>query len=161
MNRLFQRSYIFASAEETSAFAARIAPGLSAGDVLLLRGDLGAGKTHFARGVIQARLAKAGLIEDVPSPTFTLVQTYDAGDVEIWHTDLYRLSSVDEIFELGLDEAFGTAICLVEWPDRLAEETPEGALTLHFAMTDKPGERTLEASSADNRWADILGAPDG
>lgn len=161
MNTSFQRSFRFASADETTAFAAQIAPALSAGDVLLLQGDLGAGKTHFARGVVQTRLALAGLVEDVPSPTFTLVQTYDAGDAEIWHTDLYRLSSVDEIFELGLIEAFDTAICLVEWPDRLAEETPKGALTLHFAMTDQPGERVLDASSTDSRWADILESPNG
>lgn len=161
MNIPFQRRFVFASAQETTGFAARLGPRLNAGDVLLLQGDLGAGKTHFARGIVQTRLAEVGLVEDVPSPTFTLVQTYDVGDVEIWHTDLYRLSSVDEIFELGLIEAFDTAICLVEWPDRLGEETPKGALTLHFAMTDQAGERVLEASSTDARWAAILESSDG
>ncbi len=156
MNTPFQRSYRFASPEDTTDFAARLAPALSGGDVLLLSGDLGAGKTHFARGIVQTKLALAGRVEDVPSPTFTLVQTYDAGDVEIWHSDLYRLTSVDEIYELGLDEAFDTAICLAEWPDRLGHETPIGALTLHFTMTEQPGERMLLASSEDSRWSVIL-----
>jgi tRNA threonylcarbamoyladenosine biosynthesis protein TsaE len=161
MSKPFHRSFRFSSPEATGAFAARLAPALIAGDVVLLQGDLGAGKTHFARAVIQTRLTMLGLTEDVPSPTFTLVQTYDAGDVEIWHTDLYRLSSVDEVFELGLDDAFDTAVCLVEWPDRLGEETPEGALVLHFTMTDKPEERLLQASSGDPRWRNILDHANG
>ena len=90
---------------------------LRAGDCVLLEGPIGAGKTHFCRALIRARLGRE---EDVPSPTFTLVQTYDA-DVEIWHADLYRLSHPDEALELGLEDAFASAICLVEWPERLGE----------------------------------------
>ncbi len=78
--------------EATTAFAAALAPRLRAGDALLLEGPIGAGKTHLARALIQARLAAAGRLEDVPSPTYTLVQTYDDGGTEIWHADLYRLS---------------------------------------------------------------------
>ena len=77
---------------------------LGAGDVLLLEGPIGAGKTAFARALIAARLAAAGApAEDIPSPTFTLVQTYLAGPLEIWHADLYRLSHPDEAAELGLE----------------------------------------------------------
>ena len=101
----------FTSPEQSTRFAQNLAPLLNPGDTILLRGGLGAGKTHFARGIIQARLAAIGLAEDVPSPTFTLVQTYDIEETEIWHADLYRLSGPDEIFELGLDEAIETAIC--------------------------------------------------
>ena len=73
-----------------------------------------------------------GEAEDVPSPTFTLVQVYQDAGVEIWHADLYRLTHPDEVWELGLDQAFETAICLVEWPDRLGNHRPEGALTIRL-----------------------------
>ena len=120
------------SAEATANLARRIGDVLKPGDTLLFSGPVGAGKSHFCRALIQDRLAAVGLVEDVPSPTFTLVQTYAAGPVELWHADLYRLSDPDEVLELGLEDAFGHAICLVEWPDRLGGATP--ADTLHVAM---------------------------
>ena len=156
MGNRFQRDYRFASPGETARFAAALAPLLGPGDSLLLQGGLGAGKTHFARSLIQARLAANGLAEDVPSPTFTLVQTYFDGAAELWHADLYRLSGPDEVFELGLDEAFETAICLIEWPDRLGDLAPPGAITLTFRMTDTPGERLLTASGCGPRWPQLL-----
>jgi len=124
--------------EAMTAWAAGLAPILGPGDTLLLWGDLGAGKTHFARSVIQARLAALDMSEDVPSPSFTLVQIYHAGPLEIWHCDLYRLSGPDEVVELGLDPAFESALCLVEWPDRLADLIPPGAAHLGFRMV--PGQ---------------------
>src|SRR6056297_2376404 len=111
-----------ATPESTDRLAALLAPLLVAGDVVLLSGPIGAGKTHFARALIQTRLAAQGRMEDIPSPTFTLVQTYDDEEVEIWHADLYRLTSADDVIELGLDEAFETAITLIEWPDRLGDD---------------------------------------
>ncbi len=111
---------------ETDRLAACFAPHLRAGDTILLTGSIGAGKTAFCRALIRHRL---GPEEDVPSPTFTLVQTYEA-DVEIWHADLYRLTHPDEARELGLEEAFDQAICLVEWPDRLGTDAPPDAITL-------------------------------
>ena len=113
----------------TAALAARIATILTPGDTLLLSGSIGAGKSAFARALIRARL---GRMEDVPSPTFTLVQTYDDPHGDIWHCDLYRLTHPDDVFELGLDEAFHTAICLIEWPDRLGADMPKNALQLMF-----------------------------
>lgn len=140
------------SAQDTCALAERWAPVLRAGDVLLLEGSVGAGKTHFARSLIQALLA---VPEDVPSPTFTLVQTYDAPDFEIWHADLYRLSSPDEVIELGLEEAFSTALCLVEWPDRLGGDAPAQALFLHFEATSEE-ERVLTVRWHETSWAERL-----
>lgn len=138
----FQRSIPIASPEDTSAFAEALAPILSAGDVLLLSGPVGAGKSHFARALIRWRMARAQQIEDVPSPTFTLVQSYALPDGEIWHADLYRLSDPSEVEELGLADAFEEAICLVEWPDRLLDP-PENALSLEFHQTPDPGTRQL------------------
>ena len=116
------------SEEDTTRFGRWLAWHLRAGDVVALEGPIGAGKTHFARAFIRARLKTE---EDVPSPTFTLIQTYPA-DVDIWHADLYRLSHPDEVLELGLEEAFSTSICLIEWPERMGTLLPADAIHLRF-----------------------------
>lgn len=118
-----------AASDRLGAVLARL---LQAGDVVLLSGPVGAGKTHIARALIRTRL---GRMEDVPSPTFTLVQTYES-QPDIWHADLYRITNPDEVTELGLDAAFDTAICLIEWPERLGDLVPPDALHLHLATAD-------------------------
>lgn len=144
------------SPEDTARLAADLAGRLGAGDVLCLEGDLGAGKTHFARALIQHLQATIGTgPEDVPSPSFTLVQTYEAGSLEIWHADLYRLSDPWEVDELGLTDAFDTALCLVEWPDRLGPDLPEDALWITLRMvqgSDDARDLTL-SSHQPGRWA--------
>ncbi len=134
--------------------AARFGAGLGAGDVVLLSGPLGAGKSHFARALIQARLAALGRAEDVPSPTFTLVQGYDLDTVALWHADLYRLAHPDDCDELGLAEAFDTAICLVEWPERLGPMAPPDALWLTLAPC--AAGRRLRFDGPAARWAGRL-----
>ena len=109
---------------------ARLGRALRPGMTILLEGPVGAGKSHIARAAIHA-LIGAGI--DVPSPTYTLVQTYDTPRGEIWHADLYRLTDPSEIEELGLFDAMETAIVLIEWPDRLGESRPEGAVTLSLS----------------------------
>ncbi|MCB1341471.1 MAG: tRNA (adenosine(37)-N6)-threonylcarbamoyltransferase complex ATPase subunit type 1 TsaE [Pseudooceanicola sp.] len=123
-------SCLSSSEAETASLAVRLGAGLRPGDCVLLDGPIGAGKTHFCRALIRSLLARE---EDIPSPTFTLVQSYDGVSGPIWHADLYRLGHVDEVMELGLDEAFGTAICLVEWPDRLGGLAPRDALRVGLA----------------------------
>ncbi|MEX0302569.1 MAG: tRNA (adenosine(37)-N6)-threonylcarbamoyltransferase complex ATPase subunit type 1 TsaE [Leisingera sp.] len=142
------------SPDDTARLAAAIAGALRPGDCLLLEGVIGAGKTHFARHLIQSLME---VPEDVPSPTFTLVQTYDVPAGELWHTDLYRLSSLDELEELGLTEAFDSAICLVEWPDRLAELTPLHALHLALALDpDHEDRRHLTLRWSDAKWQPLM-----
>lgn len=102
----------------TNRLGEALAALLRHGDLVLLRGDLGAGKTTLARALIKARLAAYGLDEDVPSPTFTLVQTYDCPGPQLTHVDLYRIEDESELFELGLDEALDDGVVLVEWPQK-------------------------------------------
>jgi tRNA threonylcarbamoyladenosine biosynthesis protein TsaE len=112
---------------------------------VLMEGPVGAGKSHIARAAIHAR---AGETTEVPSPTFTLVQTYDTPGAEIWHADLYRLTDPSEVEELGLADAMETAIVLIEWPDRLGALRPRGAITLRLVPV------------GDRRIARLTGAPD-
>jgi tRNA threonylcarbamoyladenosine biosynthesis protein TsaE len=118
----------------------RLAGDLSAtargGDLIALWGDLGAGKTTFARAFIRARAARAGIsVDEVPSPTFTLVQIYELPGGPIWHFDLYRLTSADEIWELGFEDALAGGISLIEWPERMGPLLPARRtdLSLEFA----------------------------
>ncbi|MDX5383856.1 MAG: tRNA (adenosine(37)-N6)-threonylcarbamoyltransferase complex ATPase subunit type 1 TsaE [Rhodobacterales bacterium] len=149
----FAARITLSSPNQTTAFAERLGARLEPGDVLLLEGSIGAGKTHFARSLIQSRMAYP---EDVPSPTFTLVQIYETDTCEIWHADLYRLSTPDEVVELGLTEAFDTAICLVEWPDRLGALTPTNALRLAFAQGKDEDEREVTLTWTCRKWATRL-----
>lgn len=132
-------------ADRTEALGRAMAPALMAGDTVLLTGTLGAGKSHLARAIIRARLGRQ---EDVPSPTFTLVQTYEDPKADLWHADLYRLSHPDEVIELGLDEAFDSAIALVEWPDRLGDLTPADPIEIELRYD---GEGRVAAISFSGR----------
>ena len=130
---------------ETKALAIRIRENLLNGDIVLLKGEIGAGKSHFARSLIQAAMDK---VEDVPSPTFTLVQTYDTIVGSIWHADLYRLSDQSEVFELGLIDAFGNDIVLIEWPDRLCYLEPQDALTVELVILENDKREVIFSTSS-------------
>lgn len=138
-----------ASPEETNEIARAFARGLGPGDTVLLEGPIGAGKSHFTRAAILSLLSQP---EDVPSPTYTLVQTYVTPRAEIWHADLYRLSDPTECHELGLFAAFEDGICFVEWPDRLGADAPRNAMRLKIASHTDDDSRILTFSWSDARW---------
>jgi tRNA threonylcarbamoyl adenosine modification protein YjeE len=140
-------------AEATSCLGRMLAAELRAGDTLLLDGPIGSGKTHLARAVIQALLARDGHHEEVPSPTFTVVQRYDTAAGEVLHADLYRLTDPRDLDDIGLTDALGRAICLIEWPALLGADTPSSALRLAFsARPDPDSGRHVTLSSAAGRW---------
>ncbi|MCF6329810.1 MAG: tRNA (adenosine(37)-N6)-threonylcarbamoyltransferase complex ATPase subunit type 1 TsaE [Henriciella sp.] len=129
----------------TSALAQRLAPVLKAGDVIALHGNLGAGKTTFARALINALMTRT---TEVPSPTYTLLQTYDAPSFPIYHFDLYRLNTPDEVLEL---DWYGAAdgLARIEWPDRAGDYLPKWRLDLTLDMFTKTRTATLEPRGED------------
>ena len=129
----------------TAALAQRLAPHLQAGDVLALRGGLGAGKTTFARALISAL---RGEETEVPSPTYTLVQTYDGPDFPIFHFDLYRLDDPNDVFELGWDET-QIGVALIEWPDRAGAHLPRWRLDLSLEIIGDIRKARLEPQGED------------
>lgn len=133
--------------DEMDRVAQASADAMGRGDVILLSGELGAGKTHFARAFIRRALSDPAA--EVPSPTFTLVQHYPCPGADIWHADLYRLGSPDEIVELGLDLAFDEARVLVEWPERLGPDLPAHAVLLRI----EHGQATPETGRRLTLWA--------
>lgn len=136
----------------TVRLGAALAKGLRAGDVVALTGTLGAGKSALCRAMVRA--ATGNPDEEVPSPTFTLVQIYDGanydgtGGAEWWHFDLYRLKAPDDALELGIEDAFATAVCLIEWPERLGGLLPKRAIVIDLAITGDTGRRVTMTGPA-------------
>ena len=124
----------------TEALAAKIEKICGIGDMVALYGSLGVGKTVFARAFIRAR---AGEDEEVPSPTFTLVQPYECDPVPIYHFDLYRLNVPDEILELGLEDAMDTGSVLVEWPERLGLYIAPDRLDVEIRQGARTDQRSI------------------
>jgi tRNA threonylcarbamoyladenosine biosynthesis protein TsaE len=140
---------ILRSAEATAAAGAALARAARAGDVITLSGPLGVGKTELARGFVAA----LGHDDEVPSPTFAIVQPYDDVDPAVWHVDLYRIEDASEIEELGLDAA-ADAVLLVEWPERAGDHYWPSALRLSLEFAQN-GDRILTAGvppSWEGRW---------
>jgi tRNA threonylcarbamoyladenosine biosynthesis protein TsaE len=132
----------------TGRVAAAVAALAAPCDVIALAGELGAGKTAFARGFLRAR----GVMGDVPSPTFTLVQLYETPDALIYHFDLYRLARAEDAFELGIEEAFADGISLIEWPERLGPYLPAARLDIALGFGASDSARTI-ALAPSATWA--------
>jgi tRNA threonylcarbamoyladenosine biosynthesis protein TsaE len=149
MSRVFE----LASEADTVKLGASLARLARPGDVLLLAGTLGMGKSTLARAFVRALTDPD---EDVPSPTFTLVQTYEAAAGEIWHFDLYRLERPEDAWELGIEDAFVDGICLIEWPDRLGPLVPRRRLEITLEPGTVEGTRRATLTPV-HQWDDRLG----
>ena len=124
----------------TKALGRALAEQLASGDVLLLQGDLGAGKSELARGIARG----LGIAGHVPSPSFTILQVYEDGRLPLYHFDWYRIGSAEELYELALDEyLYGEGVSVIEWPDMAREALPETYLQISIHMT---GETDRELS---------------
>ena len=118
----------------TQHLGALIAARLEVGDVISLSGPLGVGKSALARAIIMSANPNEA---DIPSPTFSLVQTYELADrTPLWHLDLNRIENPEDAMQLGLDDAFVDAVCLIEWPDRLGKFLPKSTLSIHLCLAD-------------------------
>lgn len=138
--------------KDLGGLTAALGAQLKTGDVLTLEGDLGAGKTAFTRALINSLSAYA---EEVPSPTFTLVQTYELPDFELWHFDLYRLEEEErDILELGWDDARRAGVCVVEWPQRLGGLLPKNRLEIKINFVKDSDNKREIAFIPQGTWAD-------
>lgn len=134
----------------TAALGRRIADGLRVGDAVALEGDLGAGKTTLARAILES----LGVTEDVPSPTFTLMQQYETPKLAVRHYDFYRIEKPSEVNELGLDEALDEGAVLIEWPDKAPSRIPADALRVTLSATSERARNAHIEGPA--RWAALL-----
>lgn len=136
------------SEEQTGDFARQCANNAQIGDVFLLNGPLGAGKSVFARAFIQHLV---GSDVEVPSPTFTLLQTYSTPKSPLWHFDLYRLEDPEEIYELGWEDAIQNHILLIEWPTKLGHLKPKNYKEINIKPTDDTSRKiTLNQITDEN-----------
>ncbi len=143
-------TYTLHNLDDSKAFAKKLGTLLVPGDVVLFKGDLGAGKSTLIRSLIQSLCGES---TDVPSPSFTLVQTYEAPSFEIWHFDFYRLEDPEEIFELGIEEAFQSGVSLIEWPERLGSLVPKNHLLIEITQGLNDDERFLTLIPTDLWYA--------
>ena len=127
------------SAAETHALAAEIGAKLRQGDVVVLNGELGAGKTTFVKGLAEG----LGVVDAVTSPTFTIVQHYD-GRVPVTHVDVYRLDRLQELHDLGFEEMLEDAVTIIEWGDAVAPLLPTNRLEIRLTMGDEVDSRIIE-----------------
>ena len=148
-----EKVFLSYSEKDTIAIAEKLAVISKRGDVWALKGTLGAGKSVFARAFIK----KMTNADEVPSPTFTLLQTYSSNDFDIYHYDLYRLENPIEIFELGVEEAFYSGVSLVEWPEKMEGFAPRNMWYVYFDVNNDERRITITSSDEEkcNRLANV------
>lgn len=130
---------------------------LEIGDILLLKGPVGSGKSFFARSIISEYFKISKIYEDIPSPSFSLIQTYDNISPMVCHVDLYRLSFTSELEEIGLDNIYENFLTIVEWPERLGKKKPINFIEVEFKYSQNVEyERHLGIGLSSNCRMDIL-----
>ena len=144
--------------QQTVSISETLAELIEPGDTLLLFGDIGSGKTFFSRAMIQKMMQKQRVvIEDIPSPTFTIVQIYDTLVPSVWHLDLYRVSNPEEILDLDLENAFEKHVCLIEWPQNMGLYVPKRNLSINLEETVGFGEvRNISFEFNGTGWEHII-----
>lgn len=134
-----EREVVSHSVEETFSIAEKFAGTVKPGQVVLLEGDLGAGKTHFVKGFVRAFDLNPDIVS---SPTFTIINEYE-GTLPVYHFDFYRIENIEEALEIGTEEyLYGTGVCIIEWPSRVREILPDDALTVRIT-TIAPEKRKI------------------
>jgi len=144
---------VLADADATARAGQALAPHLAPGDLVLLAGGLGAGKSALARALIRSQLGQSQA--DVPSPSYTLINIYEAPGGPIWHADLYRLAGADEALELGLEEAIAEAILIVEWPDRFSAAFSGRRLDIGLVIPERAG-RIMSVAAHGPGWTEAM-----
>jgi tRNA threonylcarbamoyladenosine biosynthesis protein TsaE len=147
------QTYISNSEKETIYFANKLASKLAKGDIVVLTGDLGSGKTKFTQGF----LSYFGLENEISSPTFTIVNEYIAKDTPIYHFDVYRLASCDEFYAIGGEQYFENGICIIEWGEQIADALPKEYLHIIFERNNNNDtKRILNLEPHGDRFENII-----
>lgn len=154
MNSAPKLSLNSANEAETDALGIRLSHALCVGSLLTLSGPLGVGKSHLSRAIIRSILGDP--LAEVPSPSYTLVNVYQGGALEVWHADLYRLGDTSELMEIGLEDALENALVLVEWPDRW-QDLPARRMDLTMSFADGDS-RHIQAQAHGDHWGTTLKA---
>ncbi len=142
--------------------ACKLSGKLQAGDIIFLRGPVGSGKTYFARHFILETLKSQNLVDEVPSPSFSLIQIYDIMVPKICHVDLYRLTYSSELEELGLENLYETSVTLIEWPERLEKRLPSRFFEIEFSFIRRnEDKRDLSFIFSGPNWDYIVGLFNG
>ena len=149
------KTYNFTShnSEETMNFASNLASKLNVGDVVVLSGELGAGKTKFTEGFLKY----FGLDNEISSPTFSIVNEYKKDDLNIYHFDVYRLEDVDEFYAIGGEEYFASGICIIEWGEIIEDALPNDYIKIDFSRNlDDENSRTLNIQSIGSKYDTLV-----
>lgn len=147
------KQFVSNSEQETIFFASKLASKLNIGDIIILSGDLGSGKTKFTEGI----LIYFGLENEISSPTFTIVNEYHTNKFPIYHFDVYRLSDIDEFYAIGGEEYFSKGICIIEWGELVERIVPVDYIKITFSKnSENNNQRTLNIQATSSRLNSLL-----
>lgn len=146
-------TFISNSEKDTLILANKLASKLHNGDIVVLSGDLGAGKTKFTEGI----LSYFGLDNEISSPTFTIVNEYNIDNINLYHFDVYRLSSTDEFYAIGGDEYFEKGICIIEWGEIIKDALPSNYIHISFERNlENENIRIINVKSIGSKYTNLI-----